>query len=270
MDNPETKLVVLGGGNMGGALLRGLVHGGAYGAHEVLVVEPVSARADAITSELGVPVVPVSDGVEASEAIIAVMPSDVEAVCRTISGVQRVLSVAAGVTIASIERWLSSADRALPVVLRSMPNTGSSVGFGASGLSGGSNVRPADIEWGLRILRAVGIAEVVPERELDAVTGIAGSGIAYLFLVAEAMVEGGVQQGLSREVAVRLCAQTIRGAGQMLVGEGADAAGLRRAVTTSGGTTAAGLRALEDRATRAAFMDAVAAATSRARELGAS
>ncbi|NNE96385.1 MAG: pyrroline-5-carboxylate reductase, partial [Acidimicrobiales bacterium] len=125
-----------------------------------------------------------------------------------------------------------------------------------------------DLRWGLEILSSVGVAHSVSESQLDAVTGLSGSGPAYVFLVAEAMTDAGVAAGLQRPIARELAYQTIAGAGTMLLAEGADAAELRANVTTPGGTTAAGLGVLEESGLRAAFHRAVAAATARSRELG--
>jgi pyrroline-5-carboxylate reductase len=149
-----------------------------------------------------------------------------------------------------------------------MPNTPALVGLGASAIAGGSHASEDDVEWARSILASVGVVETVLEWQLDAVTGVSGSGPAYIFLIAEAMIEAGVLQGLPRSVAVTLASQTIRGAGEMLVRNPDQAATLRANVTSPGGTTAAGLRALEDRAVRAAFIDAVSAATKRGQELG--
>jgi pyrroline-5-carboxylate reductase len=149
-----------------------------------------------------------------------------------------------------------------------MPNTPALVGFGAAGVAVGASGGETDLQWGLEILRAVGIAHAVTEQQIDAVTGLSGSGPAYVFLVAEAMTDAGVAVGLARPVAQELAYQTIAGAGQMLLRDGADAAQLRANVTTPAGTTAAGLSVLEANGLRSAFNGAVVAATQRSRELG--
>jgi pyrroline-5-carboxylate reductase len=149
-----------------------------------------------------------------------------------------------------------------------MPNTPALVGTGASAIAAGSAAGPGDVAWAQGVLGAVGVVEVVPEALLDAVTGLSGSGPAYVFLVAEALVEAGVLAGLPRPTASRLAFQTLLGAARM-VSESADGPeALRAAVTSPGGTTAAGLRELERAGVRAAFLDAVMAATERSRELG--
>ena len=173
--------------------------------------------------------------------------------------------MAAGVTTRAIE---DAAGRPVRVV-RAMPNTPALIGAGAAAISPGAAAEAADLAWAEEILGAVGVVVRVPESQLDAVTGLSGSGPAYVFLVAEALVEAGVLAGLARDVAETLAFQTLLGSAR-LVQEGDDsAAGLRAAVTSPGGTTAAGLRALERAGVRAAFLEAVMAATERSRELGA-
>jgi pyrroline-5-carboxylate reductase len=175
-----------------------------------------------------------------------------------------VLSLAAGVGVDALE---TAAGGGVPVV-RAMPNTPAMVGAGAAAMSPGAHAGPDDLAWAGSILGAVGTVVEVPEASLDAVTGLSGSGPAYVFLVAEALIDAGVHAGLPRSVADSLVRQTLLGAARLLAEgeEGPEA--LRAAVTSPGGTTAAGLRVLEERAVRAALLDAVAAATARSRELG--
>ena len=263
------KLVIVGGGKMGEALLGGLLGSGWAAKTEIFVCEPDAARANVIQSLHGVKTTPdimsAVGGLSVDGALIAVKPQMVADVCKQLAGnVNRVLSIAAGVTVATIETALGDAT---PVV-RSMPNTPSLVGAGASAICGGTHATDADMAWASAILGAVGVVERVDEKLLNAVTGLSGSGPAYLFLIAEAMVDGAVAQGLPRAVAVTLAHQTIAGAGQLLVSSGDQAAQLRANVTSPGGTTAAGLRALEQAGVRSAFIEAVAAATHRASELG--
>jgi pyrroline-5-carboxylate reductase len=176
-----------------------------------------------------------------------------------------VISIAAGITIATIEASLGAA---VPVI-RVMPNTPSLVRAGAAAVSGGSAATAADVEWAAGVLAAGGTVVVVDEPLLDAVTGLSGSGPAYTFLVAEALTDAGVSAGLPADVAATLAHQTLYGAAKLLVESGGRPAELRAGVTTPAGTTAAGLRVLEQRAVRAAFIDAVHAATDRSRQLGA-
>jgi pyrroline-5-carboxylate reductase len=155
----------------------------------------------------------------------------------------------------------------LAAVVRAMPNTPALVGQGASAIAGGSSATEADLDWAEGILATVGTVVRVTEAHLDAVTGLAGSGPAYVFLLAEALIDAGVLNGLPRDVSERLVTQLLVGSAQLLRERG-DAPALRAMVTSPGGTTAAGLRELEDRGVRAAMLAAVSAATARSRELG--
>jgi pyrroline-5-carboxylate reductase len=175
-----------------------------------------------------------------------------------------VLSIAAGVTIDRLEAALAPGT---PVV-RAMPNTPALVGAGAAAVAAGHAAGEAELAWAEQVLGAVGQVVRVDESLLDAVTGLSGSGPAYVFLVAEALIEAGVLAGLPRPTAATLATQTLLGSARLLSESGDGPEALRAAVTSPGGTTAAGLRALERAGVRAAFLDAVMAATERSRELG--
>ena len=250
---------------MGEALLAGLLAGGWAEASELAVVEKVEAR----RRELGerFPGLQVLDGPAPVEgAVVAVKPEDVETACRQLADVEvgRVLSIAAGVRLAQLEAWLGPG---IPVV-RAMPNTPALVGEGAAAIAPGRAATDDDLGWAEEVLSAVGIVVRVPEHLLDAVTGLSGSGPAYVFLVTEALVEAGVLVGLPRAVSAALVAQTLLGSAQLLAQSAEGPEGLRAAVTSPGGTTAAGLLALEQRGVRAAFLEAVRAAAERSRQLG--
>ncbi len=254
---------MIGGGRMGQALQQGLMDAGWAEPAELAVVEVMAEQRDRLAAHF--PEVAVIDRpLPAVDAVVAVKPPIVAQACESIPQAGRVLSVAAGVTIDTMESVLPSGT---PVV-RAMPNTPALVGAGAAGLAGGTHAGPDDLEWASSILASVGQAVQVGEPLLDAVTGLSGSGPAYVFLLAEALTDAGVAVGLTREVAGRLAAQTIYGAGKLMVETGTDPVELRAGVTTPAGTTAAGLAALEDRGLRAAMAAAVAAATERATELG--
>ena len=251
---------------MGEALVAGLVASEWAPAGQISVVEIDPMRREALADAL--PGVLVADEVcSAVGGLVAVKPHHaIEAVSALAeAGVDRVLSIAAGVTTAELE----SAGRGDLSVIRAMPNTPALVRRGASAVAGGSHATDADLEWAREVLEAVGRVEVVSEDLMDAVTGLSGSGPAYVFLVAEALVEAGVLEGLSRPVAEALAHQTILGAGTLLVDDPAGAAELRQRVTSPGGTTAAGLRELERGGVRSAILDAVSAAAARSRSLGA-
>src|SRR4051812_47081389 len=249
---------------MGEALLGGLLAAGRAPG-ELAVAEVAAGRREQLAAAYpGVAVVEAP--VPAGAAVLAVKPGDVAAAARAAAeaGCERLLSVAAGVTTAAIE---SAVGRPLPVV-RAMPNTPALIRAGAAAISPGSAAGEADLAWAEEILGAVGVVVRVPEKALDAVTGLSGSGPAYVFLVAEALAEAGVLAGLPRDVAETLAFQTLLGSARLLAEGDAGPAELRAAVTSPGGTTAAGLRELERHGVRAAFLDAVAAAADRSKALG--
>lgn len=258
-------LQVIGGGRMGEALVGGLLASGAVDAASVRVVEAVEARRKELADLL--PGIEISTEPGPAEGtVIAVKPGDVAAACRAVAaaGSGRVLSIAAGVTIAALEAALAPGT----AVVRAMPNTPALVGVGAAAIAPGTAADDDDLAWAESLLGAVGIVVRVKEPLLDAVTGLSGSGPAYVFLVVEAMIEAGVLAGLPRDVSTSLSIQTLLGAATLLArGEDTPEA-LRAAVTSPGGTTAAGLRTLEQHGVRAAFLEAVAAATERSRQLG--
>jgi pyrroline-5-carboxylate reductase len=261
------RLAVLGGGNMGTALVQGLLGAGWASPDELLVVEVLPERRAALSEELlGVDVLSALGGVLIDAAVVAVKPADIRAAVRaaTDAGALRLLSVAAGVPTAAIEEAAGTSVR----VVRAMPNTPALVGAGAAAIAPGSAAREDDLVWAEGILRSVGTVVRVPERALDAVTGLSGSGPAYLFLVAEALIDGGVLAGLPRDTSEALVRQLLVGAARLLDESRESPAVLRARVTSPGGTTAAGLHQLERAAVRAAFVDAVTAATARSRELG--
>ena len=250
---------------MGEALVAGLLDAGWAGAADVVVVEKLEGRRRQLAERFENVAVR-EEPVGGDGAVIAVKPGDVEAACRAVAaaGVGRVLSIAAGVPLARLEAWLGGE---VPVV-RAMPNTPALVGAGAAAIAAGRSAGEAELHWAEEILSAVGTVARVPETLLDAVTGLSGSGPAYVFLVAEALIDAGVHAGLPRDTAVGLVVQTLLGSARLLAESGQGPEALRAAVTSPGGTTAAGLRALEDRAVRGAFLEAVDAATERSRALG--
>jgi pyrroline-5-carboxylate reductase len=269
MTGGRVRLEVVGGGRMGQALVAGLVEAGWAQPAELAVVERDADRRAELAASL--PGVVVTDTVgPADGAVVAVKPADAVAVCASLAdhGVDRVLSIAAGVPTARLE---AAFGRRVAVV-RSMPNTPAQVGVGASAVAPGAYAGDDDVAWAESILGAVGITVRVDEADLDAVTGLSGSGPAYVFLLVEALVAAGVAQGLDEQVAGRLVVQTVAGAARILEASGAaglDADAHRQAVTSPGGTTAAGLGVLDERGVRQAVADAVAAATRRSHELGA-
>jgi pyrroline-5-carboxylate reductase len=262
---PVKQLVIVGGGQMGEALLGGLLAAG-WQASDLAVVEPLASRRKQLAAAY--PGVDVAEGpIGAESALIAVKPQQVISATAdaVAAGARRILSIAAGVTLASLE---AATGPGTPVV-RAMPNTPALVGTGAAAIAAGSAATDDDLAWAESILGAVGTVVRVPESSLDAVTGLSGSGPAYVFLVAEALMDAGVTAGLPRATAEALVRQTLLGAAQLLTQDGAAPAQLRANVTSPGGTTAAGLHELERHGVRAALIDAVMAATARSKELGA-
>jgi pyrroline-5-carboxylate reductase len=268
-----SNLVIVGGGKMGGALLGGLLRSGWADLADVAVVEPAADRRDELAEAfpgLRILSAPESgmlqdEGEGIAGAVLAVKPDSAEGACRALgaAAVTRVLSIVAGVPSARLEAALGGQ----PAVVRAMPNTPALVGAGVTVMSGGSFATSRDLEWAEDVLSAVGTVVRQPERLLDAVTGLSGSGPAYFFLVAEALLEAGVQMGLTREVSRTLVVETMRGSAELLQQTGQDPEALRAMVTSPAGTTAAAVRTLEARAVRSAFMEAVAAATERSRNL---
>lgn len=250
---------------MGEALLGGVLSTGWAEAAEVAVVEPSAERRAELAArhrDLTIS----SDVQPEVDAIIAVKPEHVPKVAQALgeSGAPRLLSVAAGVTIATMEAAAPEVR-----VVRCMPNTPALVGAGASAIAGGSRADEADLVWAESILGAVGIVVRVEEPELDAVTGLSGSGPAYVFHLAEALMAAGRAQGLAPDIADLLTRQTLLGAARLLSESGEQPSVLRKNVTSPGGTTAAGLAVFEKDDLMGIIDRVVAAAVARSVELGA-
>jgi pyrroline-5-carboxylate reductase len=197
---------------------------------------------------------------------MAVKPDDAEEACRQIAelGPERLLSIVTGVPVERMEGWLGEG----AAVVRAVPNTPALVGAGATAIAAGHQAGESELSWAEHILGSVGRVVRVPEHLLDAVTGLSGSGPAYVYLLVEALVEAGVLNGLTWDLSRDLVVQTVLGSARMLEETGQRPESLRSAVVSPGGTTAAGLAVLESRAVRGAILEAVAAATDRAHQLG--
>lgn len=263
-------LVIVGGGRMGGALAEGLLDAKWCERSRLAVVEQsVQTRSELETRMPGVAILPTLEIEHVGDhtgAVLAVKPENAEVTARMIGacGVRRLMSVVAGL---STDRLGAVMPHGVAVV-RAMPNTPVLVRKGVSAIAGGVTATSDDLEWASSILGAVGSVVRVTERNIDAVTGVSGCGPAFVFLVAEALIEAGVHQGLTREMSRDLVVGTLIGAGAMLEQTGLSAEELRANVTSPGGATAAGLRMLESRAVRGAFLEAVAASAERSRQLG--
>lgn len=253
---------------MGEALVSGLL-GAGWEPGEVTLCVRRMERGDELAHKTGCPVS--LDPVEAIRGrdviVVGVKPRDVAGVLKQVAGEvngdQTVISLAAGVTSQTYEAQLG----AIPVV-RAMPNTPALVGEGVTGIAPGSHASVEHLDVAREILGAVGSVRVMEESLLDAVTAVSGTGPAYVFLLAEALTEAAMREGLPRDVAENFVHQTIRGAGHLLTDTGKTPADLRYEVTSPGGTTAAAMHILEEKGFRAVVEDAVRAAALRARELG--
>jgi pyrroline-5-carboxylate reductase len=249
---------------MGSALVRGV---GRSMTASFALFDVYRPAADAM-ADVGTVHDSAAAAVEASEVVIlAVKPGDVKALCQDLTkvpGERLYVSIAAGLKLADLESWLGGTQR----VIRTMPNTPALVGAGAAAFSRGAKATAKDADTARELLGAVGTADEVPEKLLDAVTGLSGSGPAYGYTIIEALADGGVLMGLPRAAAIRLAAQTMLGAARMVLETGKHTGTLRDEVTSPGGTTAAGLEALESGGLRAALQQAVRCATERAEELG--
>jgi len=265
----EKTIGIIGAGAMGEALATGIVRAGLVRPADLYISDVRQERLDGLRTRLGV--TPLADNkqlVSVSRVVIlAVKPPVVapvlDEIAPALTSAHTLISIAAGITLAFIEERLPPG---VPVV-RVMPNTPCLVGAGASAFALGRYAQTEDARRAREILEAVGMAVEVPEEHLDIVTGLSGSGPAYAYLVIEALSDGAVRLGLPRQLAIRLAAQTLYGAAKMILSSEEHPARLKDAVTTPGGTTAAGLFALEEAGVRAAFARAVEQATRRAMEL---
>ena len=257
-------VTVVGGGNMGAALVEGLIRAGEPSSN-ITIVETSAERRAVLAEKF--PGVTLTDAIgPCSAGVVAVKPGGAASVCRDLSaaGARRVLSIAAGV---SVETLQGAAGEGTAVV-RAMPNTPALVGEGVSGICGSSRCSAADVSWAREVLGAVGVVVEVPESLIDAVTAISGSGPAYVFLVAESLIDAGVAQGLPREVADLLVRQLLVGSARLLQQTGEDPQDLRAKVTSPNGVTAAAIDALERAGLRSAISQTVDAAVRRSREMG--
>jgi pyrroline-5-carboxylate reductase len=263
------KIGFLGGGNMAEALMKGLIMAKLVTPSNVIASDVLSARRKHLSSTLKVKTTDNNQEVvkNADVIFIAVKPNIVDPLLSEVGALitssQLVISIAAGIPTTKIEKKLS-AD--VPVI-RVMPNTPALILEGASALAGGASAKKEHIEIAHSLLGAVGKVIIVSESQLNAVTGLSGSGPAYVFQFIESLADGGVKEGLSRENALLLAAQTVYGSVKMLLKTEEHPASLRDKVTSPGGTTIAGLHALESGKFGATVMNAVSAATHRSKEL---
>ena len=258
-------LVVIGGGNMGTALLGGLLRQGTVTTDQIAVVELSADRRSVVTSEF--PEVLVTDSIpQCVAAVLAVKPPAIAdvATAAVTAGATKVLSIAAGITT----RTLRDACGEGIDVVRSMPNTPAMVGQGITAICTDVMSDPSVLDWADELLRAVGMVVRVGEEHFDAVTGLTGSGPAYVFAFAESLIAAGGAAGLPDQVLEPMVTQLLTGSAALLAAEG-DPGALREAVTSPGGTTAAGLAVFNEMNLQGIVRSAVLAAASRSKELGA-
>lgn len=264
------KIAFLGAGNMAEALVKGLLRAGMAAESDVVCAEPRAERREEIAKRYGVGTTDSNlDAAEGADIVVlSVKPQTMDALLEEIAPAidhrKLVISIAAGISIQAIARKLGAGVR----IVRTMPNTPALVGAGATALARGAHATNADLEQARQLFQAVGIAHVVDESLLDAVTGLSGSGPAFVFLAIEALADGGVKVGLARPVAMALAAQTVMGAAKLVLESGDHPGKLKDQVTSPGGTAIAGVHALEMGGLRAALIAAVEAATRRSHELG--
>ena len=266
----EDKIGFIGAGKMGSAIIKGILRAGLVERSQVAASDPIEALGRALVEETGVRFMQDNAGLVAASDIVvlAVKPQVMDGMLGDLAGASLDntlwVSIAAGVPINRIEGLLPDGAR----VVRVMPNTPCLVGQAASAYSGGRWAKDEDLDKVGEIFSSVGLAVAVEEQHLDAVTALSGSGPAYVFLFIESLTAGGVQMGLSRDVALKLALQTVYGSAVMARDAKEHLAELRDAVTSPAGTTAAGVFALEQGAFRATVMEAVIQATERSEALG--
>lgn len=265
-------IAFIGGGNMARSLIGGLLAQG-HAPASIHVAEPVPALRDALRADFGVAVF--DDGAQAVAGadtwVLATKPQVLRQVCGALASHAQtsaplVVSIAAGITAAQIERWLGGGIK----VVRTMPNTPALLGAGVTGLYASARVDTAGRDFADRLLSAAGkTVWLADEAQMDAVTAVSGSGPAYVFLLTEAMVDAGITEGLAADAARRLALQTVLGAARMLTESDVDAAELRRRVTSPNGTTQAAIEMLEAGGFRGLVKAAIHAARRRGQELSA-
>jgi len=263
------KIVIIGGGKMGSIIAQGLIDNKIVSSKDIIITDIDTSRLDFLRSSIKLKVSTNNEKAakNADIIILAVKPQNMAATLKEISSVidksQLVISIAAGITTNFIENSLAKGVR----VVRVMPNTPALVGKGAAAVAGGSRAKAGDVKLTRAIFNAVGISVEVKEKHMDAVTGLSGSGPAYFFLIIEALIEAGLKTGLSRSLSKQLAAQTMLGAAHLCIESDKEPAQLREMVTSPGGTTAAGLKVMEEENIREIIIAAVEAATKRSKEL---
>lgn len=265
----KERLSFIGGGNMAEAMIKGLLHKKIVAPEQVAVSEPREERAQYLSATYHVEVFPDNQAAARRGEILVlavkpqVMREILPGIFKVIIADQLIISIAAGISTGFIASYLGKDKR----IIRAMPNTPAQIGMGAVALCGGGRSTHHDLQVAQSFFNAIGTSVIVQEHHMDAVTGLSGSGPAYLFLIIEALTDGGVKMGLPRDIAQALILQTIIGSGRMVMETGDHPSKLKDMVTSPGGTTISGLHVLESKGVRGALIDAVTAATERSREL---
>lgn len=269
MTTSSRTIGFIGAGNMAEAMLRGLLRGNDFAPAQVSASGPRQERVQELRDKYGINAT-TDNHVPASAEIVVlsvkpqIMSRVLDEVGKTISPDAMVISIAAGVPVSAIQSRLASGMR----VIRAMPNTPALVDAAATAIAGGEHASESDLADAKRIFDAIGLTVILDESQLDAVTGLSGSGPAYVFLILEALSDAGVKVGLSRRTAQLLAAQTLLGSAKMLLETNEHPGRLKDMVTSPGGTAITGLHTLEHGGVRTTLMNAVEAATRRSRELG--
>ena len=264
----ERSIGFVGAGNMAEAMIRGLLRG-EFTPAQVTASGPREERMAELRERFGIRATTNNlDAAAADIVVLSIKPQIMSRVLDEVGATIRpdalVISIAAGVPVATIQSRLAGGTR----VIRAMPNTPAVVDAGATAIAGGEHARESDLADTKRIFDAVGITVILDESQLDAVTGLSGSGPAYVFLILEALSDAGVKVGLSRRNAQLLAAQTLLGSAKLLLETNEHPGKLKDMVTSPGGTAITGLHTLENGGVRTTLMNAVEAATKRSRELG--
>jgi pyrroline-5-carboxylate reductase len=259
----------VGAGNMAEAMIRGLLRGKVFAPGQVTASAPREERRRELSEKYSIHMTQENrEAAAQSIVVLSVKPQILSRVLDEISDSIRaeslVISIAAGVPVAAIQAKLRKGTR----VVRAMPNTPALVDAGATAIAGGEHAQESDLEDAKKIFDAVGLTVVLDETLLDAVTGLSGSGPAYVFLILEALSDAGVKVGLSRRTSQLLAAQTLLGSAKLLLETNEHPGKLKDMVTSPGGTAITGLHTLEHGGVRTTLMNAVEAATRRSRELG--
>ena len=266
----QVRFAFIGGGNMGEALIKGLCSGLNVNPRQIIATDVIPERRHYMQATYGITASGDNrQAVKESDVIVLavkpqIMPDVLEEIASVINGEKLIISIAAGITLQTLQRALGDSRR----VVRVMPNTPALVLAGAAGISPGPAATQQDVALVERIFNAVGRAVVVDDEMMDVVTGLSGSGPAFIFALIEGLSDGGVLMGLSRQTATLLAAQTVLGAAKMVLETGKHPGELKDMVTSPAGTTIAGMHALESGGLRGLMMEAVRRATERSAALG--